>query len=247
MKPEARHEDAATSDAQALHRELRDRIVLMTYPPGSFLSENRLAREFGLSRTPVRRALHRLDFDGLVNIERGVGTMVVPLDTFYLSQVYTLRLKLTELIGELAPAVVDDAELGTLWRLRDDAAAAGEARDAEGLARVYLRFHEAVLQAIGHEPLREIADRLFFQTARVWVGALPHLTWDEEVAIMSEEMEATARALEAGDMEAVARVRRAHLIGCIRRVNDHLGTFELEPAGRDGTAGREDETGKDPT
>ena len=47
---------------QALYRELRDRISLLQYPPGTALRESALADEFGVSRTPIRRALHQLEF-----------------------------------------------------------------------------------------------------------------------------------------------------------------------------------------
>lgn len=219
----------ASPDAGAIYAELRQRVALLDYPPGTLLSENRVAREFGVSRTPVRRALHRLEFDGLVTVERGVGTIVSALDMLYLKQVYALRLKLLDLVGELESEWIDELEVQHLETLQAAAGGAGAAHEPRELARVYLDFNETVSRAIGNEPLREIADRLFYQTSRVWLQALPGLSWNDEVAIIREEMEATTEALRRGDMQAVARLRRRHLIDCIHRVNSYLGSFELVP------------------
>lgn len=218
---------ANAHDSRSVYRELRERIAVLAYPPGTTLSENRLAEEFGLSRTPIRRALHRLEFDGLVSVQRGVGTIVTAVDMMYLKQVYALRLKLTDLIAELAPARVSDAELAALRALHEEALTMRDDHDPERLARIYLRFNESVTLAIGHQPLREIADRLFYQTSRVWLQALPGMDWDEEVCVMGEEMRDTIHALAAEDMVSVAEVRRRHLIGCIHRVNHYLGSFDL--------------------
>jgi DNA-binding GntR family transcriptional regulator len=86
---------------KAIYNEIRDRICLLQYPPGMMLSENQLASEFGVSRTPIRRVLQRLEFEGLVVSKQGIGTLVTIVDLQYLKEVYALRLKLSELAGEL--------------------------------------------------------------------------------------------------------------------------------------------------
>ena len=217
-------------DFRTIYEELRERVALLAYPPGGLLSENRLAQEFGVSRTPIRRALHRLEFDGLVSVERGVGTIVAPIDMVYLKQVYDLRLKLIDVIAELDPVDVSDAEIANLTSLHGQTVALRGGGEPDDLARIYLRFNESVTRAIGNEPLREIADRLFYLTARVWLQALAALDWGREVDIIADEIESTSRALGDGDMRRVADIRRHHMLDCIHRVNDYLGSFEV--AGR---------------
>ncbi len=216
-------------DFTSIYETLRERVALMDYAPGSLLSENRLAQEFGVSRTPIRTVLQRLEFDGLVSVVRGVGTVVAPIDTMYLKQVYALRLKLLDVIAELGvkPAAVD--EVRELKELHAAVLAMEEPGARREFARAYLRFDAAVTRAIGNEPLREIADRLFYLTARVWLQALAALDWHEEVRIAADEIGDVCEALERGDMPALAGIRRRHLIDCIHRVNDYLGDFEVLP------------------
>ena len=83
------------------------RICLLDYPPGMRLSEEAMAREFGVSRTPLRRVLGRLETEGLVQSVHGVGTMVTDVDIDELAQVFALRLELAELAGTLDPAAAD--------------------------------------------------------------------------------------------------------------------------------------------
>ena len=64
---------SARERADRIYRILRDRICLLEYAPGSLISEEELAQEFEVSRTPVRRVLGRLESEGLVQSVHGVG------------------------------------------------------------------------------------------------------------------------------------------------------------------------------
>lgn len=213
---------ASTTSFEAIHTELRERISLLVYPPGTALSENKLADEFGVSRTPIRRVLHRLEFDGLVSARHGVGTIVTPIDMMYLRQVYTLRLKLIDLIAELSHVHVSETELATLEGLLEQVDGFRTERSPRGLARLYLRYNEALSRAIGNQPLREITDRLFYQTSRVWLQLLPEMDWQLEVAVIAEEITAVLAALRDRDMQRVSDVRRDHFVRCLDRIGGHL-------------------------
>lgn len=212
--------------ADEIYDELRDRIALLHYEPGEMLGETALAEEFGVSRTPIRQALQHLEFDGLVITKRGVGTMVTTLDLPYLRAVYTLRLKLIDVIGDLSPGRVAGADLRPLEAILEEAKAmraAAEPTDMRELARLYVDFNRELANAIDNRPLREIADRLFYQTSRVWLQLAPDLDLPSEVDYVIDEVSRVHEALERGDMREVAAVRREHMIGLLQRINDFIG------------------------
>lgn len=211
-----------TRGADVVYRGVRDRICLLSYPPGSMLSENALAEEFGVSRTPVRQALQRLEFEGLVVSRHGVGTMVTTVDLQYLREVYALRLKLVDVIGEMSPSRITTDDLELLATLAARARELRGRRDPEALARVYHSFNDELSRAIGNQPLREIADRLFYQTTRVWLQLLPEMTWEDEVDTIVDEIESVLQALRGADMEGVAAVRRTHMVMFLGRINRYL-------------------------
>jgi len=65
---------------QDIYLELRRRICLLDYQPGSRLNGRELASEFGVSRTPLRTVLQRLEYDGLIVSQHGNGTEVTSID-----------------------------------------------------------------------------------------------------------------------------------------------------------------------
>lgn len=213
---------------ERMHRALRRRIALLDHPPGALLSENKLAAEFGVSRTPIRKVLHALEFEGLVEIAPGVGTIVTALDLRYLKQVYALRLRLIDLIGELPLAPLSAPDAALLEGLRQRAAALrGVDPDPRALAEVYLDFHEALLRVIANRPLREVSDRLFVQTSRMWLQLLPEMDWATEVDTALEELTDVTQALRDRDGARVAEVRRAHFRAMLQRMNAVLAGDDL--------------------
>ena len=102
-KTRPRRPSPARERFEQLYRTIRDRICLFDYPPGGRLSEEELAEEFSVSRTPVRRVLARLEADGLIEARHGVGNFVTSVQVDELTQLYQLRMELAVLMGRLSP------------------------------------------------------------------------------------------------------------------------------------------------
>lgn len=217
-----------------IYEEIRDRICLLQYAPGSLLTENALAAEFDVSRTPVRRALHWLEFGGLVVSKHGVGTLVTPIDLRALREVYALRLKLHEIIGDFSTAArITDSDIDALRSLQEAntvmAAARNNRKSQVDLGRMYIAFEEVLTGAIGNDALKQVSERLFFQTLRLWLQVLPDLDWQEEVERFHDEIEQTMGILQStADMRALAQVRREHMSQLLRRLRHYLGGLDIE-------------------
>jgi len=212
-------------DAQLLtiYKQIRERVCLLQYPPGEMLSENALAAEFNISRTPMRRILRLLEFEGLVISRQGVGTLVTTADLKSLKEVYMLRIKLAEIIGDLSPVPSADGDIAMLDNLLERCEMMQDKRDFEELSRLNMEFNDALMRFISNRSLREISDRLYYQTARVWPQILPDMDWDEEVNYMCNEINQIAEALREGDMQRVGQVRRDHISMSLRRIQGYLG------------------------
>lgn len=216
-----------------IYKEIRDRICLLQYPPGSLLTENQLASEFGVSRTPIRQALHRLEFEGLVVSKRGVGTMVTIVDLRALREVYALRLRLYELIGDFSSSArLRDDDIDTLRSVLGQAEGMVSYRNTRSnqvaLARLYMTFNEIITHTISNDALRKISEQLFYQTSRVWLQILPDLQWEEEVKYFCTELEQVVEVLESGgNMADVSQIRREHMIELLNRIRLYLGGLNL--------------------
>lgn len=210
--------------SERIYRVLRERISLLEYPPGYVLKESELAQEFGLSRTPVRQVLQRLSYEGLVEIRNGVGTTIAEIDLKTFKDVYALRIRLAEIMGELAPTPHSLVDIGALEALRKRVRAIYARPDMKEYARLCHGLHDILLSVIGNRPLREITDLLYYQTARVWLSVLPELDWKETCDSLRDELTDVIKALRLEDARDVGFVRRHYLALFLSRFSRYLET-----------------------
>ena len=209
---------------EAIHAEIRERICLLRYPPGHTLAEVELAREFGISRTPIRRVLQRLEYEGLVESRHGIGTIVTLVDRQALTEIDALRLKLAEISGEMTLLPLGEDAIGRLERLLGRCAELRTRVDVDELGRISIEVQQEVSRTIGTVPLREVSDRLFFQTFRMWLQLLPRMDWAEEVAAFSSEIADLLQAAEMNDLPSLHFARRNHISMNRARMKGYFGT-----------------------
>lgn len=194
-----------------LHDELRKRICLLDYLPNTRLREEALATEFGVSRTPLRRVLVRLESEGLLKAVHGVGTIVTDVDIKELKQVYRLRMELTELVGNLSPVPVESIDLTKFENFLERGQALIKSPDFRVFAQLNMDFSHASFRLTENIPLREISERLYYQTSRIWMKSTPHMGLQEESEIFCQEISSVLQALAIGDLSAVGHIRRSHI------------------------------------
>lgn len=219
--------DKEPSTIESIHKEIRTRICLLQYPPGMRLGEEALASEFGVSRTPIRSVLQRLEFEGLVEFSRQKGAVVTTVDLIQLKEVYQLRIRLTGFIGEMMTSRVPEEAIESLTGMLERCQSMPEEYDPQALVDLgglYNEFHELMTGMINNRPLRRISDLLYFQTSRVWLQLLPELDWQEEVEIVCHEMTDVLAGLRKTDMLAVGQVRHGHMVELLNRVSGYLGS-----------------------
>ena len=155
--------------SEEIFNALKARIIRWEYPPGYRLTEDTLCAEFGVSRVPVREALHMLVENNLVDRVPHRGCSVKQLNLEEIDELYELRLVLEIYVVEqlAARGVAEDTAkaLDAIWRdllAETDLAAL----NGERLARLDEYFHEGLAAALGNQTLsahlRMINERLFF-------------------------------------------------------------------------------------
>jgi len=219
--------DAELSASQerfrTMYDTIRERIALLDYLPGERLSEGDLAEEFGVSRTPLRRVLGRLEVEGLLESRHGVGTFVTSLDMDELRAVYRLRKELATLIGAINPKPVTPEILAAM---ADIQAQCRQVADAEApkkaFARINIAFFWELMKLVGNDPLRDTLELYFYRTARMW----PAMTTDDaiidEADLFCREIAATINVLKHGDLDAVGHLRRCHISTAFTRLEAYV-------------------------
>ena len=105
---------SAFSEFDAVHDQLRERILRGQLPPGEEMSQVQLAKEMGVSRTPLREALRMLQREGLVDGETKKSSRVAGFSLSDLEGLYTQRLPLEALAVRLATSRVTSSDIAAL-------------------------------------------------------------------------------------------------------------------------------------
>jgi len=139
--------------APQVFERLREAITSLALTPGTTLSRVALAAQFGVSQTPVRDALMRLDEEDLVEVFPQHATVVSPIDLTLAEQAHFLRRSLElEIVRTLAlapPPELAPALAGIVLRQKQ----AARARDFEGFMAADKLFHQRMYEAAGMDAL----------------------------------------------------------------------------------------------
>jgi DNA-binding GntR family transcriptional regulator len=203
---------------ERIYKTIRDRICLLEHQPGERLGEEELAREFHVSRTPIRRVLSKLESEGLLESRHGVGTFVTDVDIDSLAQVFQLRMELAELLGKLDPIPRSEGDLARVRALLARCDKLLKKPDPKAYARLNMDFFQELGAMVGNAPLREISERLYYLTTRIWLKSVPHLNLPDEITVFRREMADILQAMEVGDLEAVGHIRRSHISMSVKRM-----------------------------
>ena len=142
--------------APQLFERLRDAIISLELTPGTTLSRAQIAAQYGVSQTPVRDALMRLDEEGLVEVYPQHATVVSAIDLNLARQTHFLRRSLElEIVRNLALAPQPPLmrELGGIIAQQ---AAAARAEDFETFSALDRAFHERMYEAVGMDELWQL-------------------------------------------------------------------------------------------
>lgn len=209
-----------------IYEELRMRICLLDLAPGSRLNERDLAAEFGISRTPMRDVLQRLEHDGLIESRHGRGTSVTSIDLNGMRDIYRVRMHLMDALAESEPAPPDDQALADLDALAADCEDVIRARDKRGFAQVNIHLHRIIHGLASNDVLRGINEVLFFQSARFWFLLLDELDFAEQAGALKDNIRMIHRALALNDIRLAAAIHKAQLGMVLSVISRHDDLFE---------------------
>jgi DNA-binding GntR family transcriptional regulator len=139
------------SRADFVYESLRDAIWDGRIAVGERVREEEIARNLGVSRTPVREALQRLHQRGLLVFGAGRGLTVASLSQHQVLQLYAMREILEGSAARFAAQHATAPEIAILWRLQKELSTAG--RDAMTLVTLNRRFHQAIYEAAHNQYL----------------------------------------------------------------------------------------------
>ena len=200
-----------------VYDRLRAAIIDLSLPPGCALSRAELATRFGVSSTPLRDALMRLEEDGLVDVFPQHATFVSRIDLQRVHQAHFLRLAVElEVVGTVARG----PEPATIVRLRGLLArqtAMQQLGDTDGFSAADHAFHLALFETAG---VPELWGLVRSQSGHLDRLRRLHLPTPGKVDSILSDHAAILEAVAAGDVKTAQDRMRAHLAGTVANVDE---------------------------
>ncbi len=151
--------------ADRVFEQLEGEILSGRYETGTVLTELALSQALGVSRTPVREAVRRLEQEGLL-VESGKGVRVVGVSKKDLEDIYEIRARIEGLAARRAAAYMQTAQLQKLQEVLDLQAFYTEKNDAAHIRNMDSAFHEAIYENCGSPVLRDMLSSLHRRVQR---------------------------------------------------------------------------------
>ena len=205
--------------ADVAYEGLRDRLLTLQIKPGQSIDEDRIGRELGIGRTPVREAIKRLALEKLVSIYPRRGTFATDINITDLSDISDIRAALeSHAAGRAAERLTPERLLELEALMAElDAVRAGPQSPVPEVERPALmdldaRVHRFIYRCADNPYLAETCERYFNLSLRIWYLALDRMP---ALSAHIDEHRALLDAIAAGDPQ---RARET--------VAEHVQTFE---------------------
>ncbi|MGB0660363.1 MAG: GntR family transcriptional regulator [Mangrovicoccus sp.] len=182
-----------------------DAIDVGIYKPGDRLVESELAERFGVSRTPIREALQRLETQSLLTRD-GRSLIVASLDHNQLAELYMVRIELEGLAARLAATHATDEEIRVLREMVQEDRAFKD--DPSALSRANRRFHKQIHLASHNRYLVQQLDLVHRSMALLAVTSLAATGRGADALC---EHDAIVAALESRDGDAAREALKQHI------------------------------------
>lgn len=204
---------ASGSAVTRVYEDLRRRIVSLELKPDTTLSRTGLAEEYGVSQTPVREAMQRLDQDGLVRIYPQSRTVVSRINTQELHENQFLRVALeTEVVRRLA----EQRDEATVKRVRMivkmQESVLEDVSQIEVFNDLDRQFHRAMFEGVGMQTLHQMISSKLGHLARCQRLELPRIGKMQDIL---QGHSAIVDGIGEGDAGKAVEAMRRHLTGTI--------------------------------
>lgn len=187
---------------------LRRAILTGELKPGERLMEIHLANRLGVSRTPIREAIRKLELEGLVTMIPRRGAEVAQITEKSLQDVLEVRRALDALCAELACDRITDEGKAALKKACDGFAAATKAGEIVDIAAADVALHDIIVQATGNQRLISLINNLSEQMYRYRFEYIKDESGHENLV---SEHRMIYESIMRGDKEGAAAAARLHI------------------------------------
>ncbi|HHV35806.1 MAG TPA: GntR family transcriptional regulator [Syntrophomonadaceae bacterium] len=202
-----------------LYEILKNKIVHLEYNPGQVLNEADIASEFGLSRTPVRKAFEQLKNNNLLNIIPRYGAQVAPIDFKYMKSLFEVDRVLEGFAARLAADRITDEKIGDLEAIIERIKNYDIEKDYKQMIMEDEKFHETIFESCENPCLVEILYNLHMHTERLWFYVQKDIT---DINLFLDTLPKIVQALKEKDADRAEQEAIRHVDVFVEKIRQEL-------------------------
>ena len=200
---------------------LRQAILRGELKPGERLMEIQLANKLGVSRTPIREAIRKLELEGLVLMIPRKGAEVAEITEKSLRDVLEVRRALEELAVELVCEKITDEQIQDLKDAAEEFKESLKDGDITRIAEADVKFHDVIYMATDNQKLIQLLNNLREQMYRYRVEYLKRSDFHQQLI---DEHEEIIETIESGQKDRAVQVVCQHVDNQVEAVMDTIRT-----------------------
>lgn len=197
----------ATYQQQA-YDYIKKAIFELRFKPGEFVADKQVADELGISRTPVREALYKLESEGLLIGVARRGWRVYSLSLEDVHDIFDIKVSIEGMIAAKAAACTDDSLRTQLRATVDQMMAAVQADDPRAWLEADYALHDVLFKMVDNERAEKIIDNLNAQWHRLRIG---FAAMEGRIRRSTDEHKTFVQAILDGDAARAEKAMRDHL------------------------------------
>lgn len=209
----------AQSLQHSAYREIKQRIVTLSYKPGEHINTAQICQQLRIGRTPVHLAIHRLESEGMIDILPRRGIVVRPVDRAEMMEFVEARLMIEPQVAALAAVRASDREFAAMRATLDRMVPCLERGDIEQFSVIDREFHRFIALAASNRPVGDFLSGMHERCLRIYFISVSRNEQDVRVVNEHEEI---FRALHRRDADGAAAAMRTHIESFRHNVRDLL-------------------------
>lgn len=193
---------------EIVYDELKMQILTGQIEPGTRMMEVEMANEMGVSRTPVREAIRKLEKEGLVTIEPRRGAYASEVSVRDMIEILEVREEIEGLATELAAERMDDDTKARLYRTADKYGEAVKDNDTGEMIKLDTEFHHIIVEGSSNKILMNVVEQL-----QELVLRFRYIYYDDfrKAEKMPREHKAIIEGIKSGNAKSARKAAEDHV------------------------------------
>ena len=193
--------------ANQVYQQIEKNILSGVYKAGEIISESKLSEELGVSRTPIREAIARLENDKLIGITPS-GTVVLGITDEDVADMFAVKRALEPMVVKMAAMNISDEDLAKLKEILDQQEFYQEKKNIEKVRNLDTQFHDIIYSASGSPIFQAVLSPIHHKLMKYRKDSL---TNEGRSRYSIEEHVKIYEALQAGNQEKIEELVLKHV------------------------------------